>query len=247
MKAIVALISVLTLVACQSPPLEIVEELPAALIVTVNPPNQAQPFNVFVGRSITPGAPVTQNTYVVVYRNVNTGTCVWMQGLGDTGGYLNSIEVHGTGYGDSFETASSNTSTYFSCYEQPNWHTYQIGPMNAGAGYHGRMVTMYGGGGGEFMTCNGAGTPIVCYGGDGDDYLETVLGDAMLFGDEGNDRLIGWANDNSHAGMSGDAGDDCLSYVAGRPSVYDCGAGTGDVSHGVWGNNGCEAYTSACP
>lgn len=253
MKTLTSLIlSVLGLVAlavaCQQEPGEVEQIPPQMLTVTVSPPNQAQAYNVYVGQSLSVDAPVTLATYVVVYRNVNTGTCAWMQGLGDAGGFTNDLVVHGTGYGDSFEVPASTSSTPIWCYEQPTWKQYQIGPIRPDAGYHGKTVMLHGDGGGEFMECNGNGTPVTCYGDDGDDYLQTTLGDAELHGGPGNDRLIGQAVDNTRARFYGDDGDDCLSYLmTGRPAVYDCGPGTGDRSHGIWGNNGCEAYTSACP
>lgn len=180
----------------------------------------------------------------VIYKNVNTGACAtWY-----VGGSIESdfIIMTLSTAGDSVEVPGVANGAVVWCDQgfglQPWYFNPPVFASGVG-GYAGGGVSIDGGAGNDYMSCNGPA--ISCDGNDGNDTILSSSENGHFEGGTGDDIIIVSVL-SSNSWLSGGVGNDCISAPTDwRPARYDCGPTWGDKSTGYLGAN-CECLVTSC-
>jgi len=230
MRKIFALLATLAVVGCGSEELDDRIGVSTDLLTgtqTVDPPQTwlavGDPTDAYVGNYIG------LSQQVIVYKNRNTGICVWAQISASPSDWDHDVVVHLTPGNDQFLVLGQYDAVSIDC--PANGHQIPLGPTLKS---HGNLY-VFGGWGSDTITCN---VGCTAFGGPDSDVL-SANAPSVLYGEDGNDIIY----DNSSSFIYGGNGDDCL-YEIGW-SYRDCGPGT-DRYVGPGNAIGCETAATTC-
>lgn len=236
MKRAILFLSLLSIVACGSPPdssdeSETIQQALGTPTVIHSPFSPGNPVEVFVGND-------NARNNIVFYKARSTGFC-WSAILSTASDvYLkNDVQIFGSLgddlmniVGDPIDLACSNLGA-----------TVRLARPIQGT----KTLKLFGSDGNDVINCTtGLGLSQdgfpgdsynVCYGGKGSDLMFNYGPNCGLAGNEDNDVL--WSSGGAHSTVSGDDGDDCITYSGVKPAYYDGGNGSFDRSTHVLGTH----------